>query len=514
MNVADVLARSAARSPDRTALLFRGRPVTYAQLDAAVDGAAAGLAGLGVGPGDRVAFLVGNVPEFVLSLYGTWRAGAVGVPLNVMLTSDEIAGILADAGARAVVVEMGYLPTVLGARDRLPELAHVLVVTGPPVPPGTRSFEEALSGAGDVDPSRAERRADDLALIQYTSGTTANPKGAMLTHGNLAANLEQMKAVPTAATEDDVVLAVLPLFHIYGLNAILGTALEAGATTVLVERFDPQETLQLVERHGVTILPGAPPMFSAWLALPDAAPTAFRSVRLALSGAAPLPPEVQEGFPQRFGIPLWDSYGLTEAAPAVTTSALGEQPRPGSIGLPLPGLEVRLVDEEGGDVEEGDPGEIVVRGPNVFRGYWKREEDTRATLLGGEWLRTGDVAVRDEDGYLCLVDRKKDLIIVSGFNVYPKEVEEVLIRHPAVQEVGVVGIPDPRTGEAVKAMVVLGPGTAATIQELTDFAAKSLARFKVPREIEVVAQLPRLLTGKVLRRALRGEEPLRQPMEG
>jgi long-chain acyl-CoA synthetase len=506
MSVADALSRSAGRVPDRTALLFRGRPVTFAQLNAAVDRAAAGLAGLGLEPGDRVAFLVGNVPEFVLSLYGTWRAAAVGVPLNVMLTSDEVAGILADAGAKAVVVEMGYLPTVLGARDRLPELAHVLVVTGPPVPPGTRSFEEALAGVGD--PPTGERADDDLALIQYTSGTTANPKGAMLTHGNLMANIEQMKAVPTTMTQDDVVLGVLPLFHIYGLNAILGSALEAGATTVLVERFDPQETLQLVERYGVTVLPGAPPMFSAWLALPDAAPTAFRSVRLALSGAAPLRAEVQEGFREGFGVPVWDSYGLTEAAPAVATTALGTELRAGSIGLPLPGLEVRLVDDQGEDVEEGDPGEIVVRGPNVFLGYWNREEDTRATILEGGWLRTGDVAVRDEDGYLFLVDRKKDLVIVSGFNVYPKEVEEVLIRHPAVQEVGVIGIPDPRTGEAVKAMVVLEPGTSATTQELADFAARSLARFKIPREIEVVPELPRLPTGKVLRRALRGEEIL------
>ncbi len=506
MNLAEVLALSAARVPDRPAVVFRSRPLSYAQLDGAVNRAAAALAALGVGPGDRVAFLVGNVPEYVVALYGTWRAGAVGVPLNVMLTSDEVGPILADAGAKAVIAEMAYLPTVLAARSGIPDLEHVLVVAGPPVPPGTTSFEEALAHAGD--PPSADRAEDDLALIQYTSGTTARPKGAILTHGNLLANLEQMEAVPTAMKGDDVVLAVLPMFHIYALNAILGAAVRAGATTVLVERFEPQEILQLIERHGVTVLPGAPPMFSAWLELPEGGREAFRSVRMAVSGAAPLAPEVQQGFRERFGVPVWDSYGLTEAAPAVTTSALGEEPRSGSIGLPLPGVEVRLVDDEGQDVEEGDPGEIVVRGPNVFGGYWNKDEDTEAALLEGEWLRTGDVAVRDEDGYLYLVDRKKDLVIVSGFNVYPKEVEEVLVAHPAVLEAGVIGIPDSRTGEAVKALVVLEPGASATEQELRDHAAKSLARFKVPKVIEIVAALPKLATGKVLRRALRGEEIL------
>jgi long-chain acyl-CoA synthetase len=248
-------------------------------------------------------------------------------------------------------------------------------------------------------------------------------------------------------------------------------------------------------------------MYSAWLQLPEGREPVFESVRVALSGAAPLPPGVSVAFRERFGVTIWDSYGLTEAGPGVTTSAGGD-PRPGSIGRPLPGVEIRLVDEAGHDAEADDPGEIVVMGPNLFAGYWGRERESKEAFLEGGWLRTGDVAVRDDDGYLYLVDRKKDLIIVSGFNVYPAEVEEVLVRHPAVAEAAVVGMPDERTGEAVRALVVLREGAAATPEEVTDFARTYLARFKIPKVLEIVPALPKHATGKVLRRAVRGEELL------
>ncbi len=352
---------------------------------------------------------------------------------------------------------------------------------------------------------------DGLALIQYTSGTTADPKGAMLTHDQLIANMDQMEHVPSMKIlADDVVLLVLPLFHIYALNVILGMSIRGGATAVLVERFEPGGSLDLIERHGVTLLPGAPPMYVEWLDEPEGRRSAFDSVRMAVSGAAPLAAEVLQRFRQRFGVTIWDSYGLTEAGPAVTSNAAGPEARPGSIGLPIPGLEVRLVEEREGkleDVEEGDPGEILVRGPAVFRGYWRKPEATATTLVDG-WLRTGDVAYRDEDGYLFLVDRTKDLIIVSGFNVFPKEVEEALARLPQVAEAAVIGIPDPRTGEAVKAMVVLNEGATTTPESLADGVSQFLARFKVPKEIEIVSEIPRHPTGKILRRALRGEEVL------
>ncbi len=504
-NVADLVRRAAERAGSRPALLFRGRPVSHAGLDERVDRVAAALAGMGIRPGDRVALLLGNVPEFVYAFYGALRAGAVVAPLNVMLTAHELGYILADAGARAIVAEIGYLPSILAVRDRLPGLELVLVVGGPPAPPGTVSFEEALGRAGN--PPDTAAGGDDLAVIAYTSGTTAQPKGAMLSHRNLLANLEQTAAVPALASrEDDVVLVVLPLFHIYALNAVLGPTIDAGGAAVLVERFDPAETLDLVERHGITVLPGAPPMFQAWLALEGDARD-LSSVRLAVSGAAPLPGEVLEAFRERFGVTIWEGYGLTESAPAVSSNAAGPVAKPNSIGLPLPGVEVRLVDERGEDVEEGDPGEIVVRGPNVFRGYWGRQGESEA-VLRGQWLRTGDVAYRDEDGYLFIVDRVKDLIIVSGFNVFPKEVEEALAAHPKVAEAAVVGVKDERTGEAVKALVVLNPGTNATEEELIDWCRVSLARFKCPRAVEFVDELPKHATGKVLRRALRGEEVL------
>ncbi len=502
MNVADLVRDAAEAYPAKAALVFHGRSITFGELDERVDLAAAALAGLGVGKGDRVALLAGNVPEFAYALYGTMRAGAVACPLNVMLTPEEIAYILADAGAGAVVTDLSSLAGLLSIRDRLALLHTVVVIGGPPAPPGTVSFEEIVSAG--ADPPAVQTDADDLAVIAYTAGTTASPKGAMLTHGNLAANIDQMMSVPALAeAEDDVALLALPLFHIYAMNVILGLGIRTGATAVLVERFDPAETLALVEREKVTVLFGAPPMFAGWLALAEAGPVPdVSSVRIAVSGAAPLPGDVLERFRERFGVTIWEGYGLTESSPAVTTNALGQEAKPNSIGLPLPGLEVRLVDEHGEDVEEGDPGEIWVRGPNVFAGYWNRPEETSEVLTEG-WLRTGDVAYRDEDGYLFIVDRKKDLIIVSGFNVFPKEVEEALERHPAVAEAAVVGIADERTGEAVQAWVVPEEGRSVSPDELQDFLHGYLARFKVPKDVQVVEELPHHVTGKVLRRVLR-----------
>lgn len=339
---------------------------------------------------------------------------------------------------------------------------------------------------------------DDLAVLAYTSGTTAEPKGAMLTHGNLLSNHDMIRAVPALAeAESDVVLAALPLFHIFGL-ATLGLALREGGTAVrgaVRSGCHPRARA----RHRVTVLPGAPPMFQAWLApgAPD-----LSSVRLAVSEAAPLPAAVLEAFRDRFGITIWEGYGLTETSPAVTTTALGDEARPGSIGLPLPGVEVRLVHEHGSEVEEGDPGQIVVRGPNVFAGYWRRPAETEAAFRDG-WLLTGDVAYRDDDGYLHIVDRTKEVIIVSGFNVFPKEVEDAIALHPEVAECVVLGVPDGRTGEAVKALVVARPDETLTEDEVLDRCRDSLARFKWPRHIEVVDSLPKHVTGKVLRRALR-----------
>ena len=325
----------------------------------------------------------------------------------------------------------------------------------------------------------------------------------MLTHGNLTANLDQILANPARPDGvDDVALAVLPLFHVFGLNALLGLTLRVGGTVVLVERFDPHSTLAAVAEHGVTVLSGVPTMWAAWAGLRDAAPDAFATVRYAVSGAAPLDPATRRAVRDRFGLDLTEGYGLTEASPAVT-SGLGHDAPDGSIGVPLPGVEVRLVDSEGEDALVGDPGEIWVRGPNVFPGYWDDPEATAGALTPDGWLRTGDTAVVDDAGFLCLVDRTKDVIIVSGFNVFPGEVEDVLAAHPAVEAAAVVGVPHPHSGEAVRAYVVVREGCHVDEDALIDHAGRHLARYKCPSSVTFVDELPHGLTGKLLRRALR-----------
>jgi len=499
-SMADMLARGAAEDPAAAALVGGDGTVTYRELLDRVSRASGALADLGVSRGDRVALLLGTTPQFVEALLGAWRLGAVVSPLNVMLTPDEVGYVLADAQANVVVTDRSFLPAVLAVRDRLAELAHVVVVRGRS-PRRTESYEKLLARASTPPTKPVE--ASDLALLAYTAGTTANPKGAMLTHGNLMANLDQMSKVPALhEAEDDVVLLALPLFHIYALNVVLGTILREAATAVLVERFEPVATLELVERHRVTILFGAPPMFAAWLRAAEERSFDLSSVRLAVSGAAALPGGVLRAFRDRFGVPIWEGYGLTETGPALTTTALGEDARPDSIGLALPGVDLRLVDEHGEDVEDGDPGEIVVRGPNVFAGYWRKPEETKAAFRDG-WFRTGDVAYRDEDGYLHIVDRTKDLVIVSGFNVFPKEVEDVIVAHPNVVECTVIGVPDERSGEAVKALVVPATGATLTSAEVLEHCRRRLARFKWPKEVDIVTELPRHVTGKVLRRRLR-----------
>ncbi|MCA1831969.1 MAG: long-chain fatty acid--CoA ligase [Actinomycetota bacterium] len=503
MNLSELVRESAARLPEKAALIFRGQPIKYAEIEREVERAAAGLIALGVTPGDRVGVLVHNVPHFVYAFYGLLRAGAVMVPLNTMFTGEEIGTILTDSETRVVIAAEPYARLIDGIRDTLPMLEHVVVVGAGPV--GTITWEQMVgSGRG---PAAVATGDDDLACLAYTSGTTGTPKGAMLSHRNLLANIEQMSNTPMLAeNEDDVILLVLPLFHIYAMNVILGLTLKVGATALIMERFDPVSSLEHVEKHSVSVLFGAPPMFIAWLNTPGVERYDLSKVRLAVSGAAPLPAAVLEEFERRLGITIWEGYGLTETSPAVTSNVMGSVAKPGSIGKPLPGVEVRIVDEDGDDVEEGDPGELVVRGPNVFGGYWRQQEASDAVFMDG-WFRTGDIGYADADGYIFLIDRSKDLVIVSGFNVYPREVEEVLVRHPKVAEAAVIGVPHPYTGEAVKAICALRPGVSASEEEVIEFCGRSLARFKCPQSVEFVDELPHHVTGKVLRRALREGTP-------
>lgn len=498
-NAAGPLRESAARAGEHAALIHQDRPISYAALDERADKVTASLAALGIRKGDRVALMVQNIPAFVEVYYGILRSGAVAVPMNVGYTSDEVAHILSDAEARAIVIAEPFCGVIDGLRDTLAMLDHVIVVGSARM--GSQSYDQFLALNGT--PVDAECAEDDLACLVYTSGTTGRPKGAMLSHGNLLANLHQMSQVPLLAAEgSDIVLLVLPLFHIYALNVCLGLTIREAATAVLLERFDAAGSLEQIERHGVTVLYGAPPMYTAWLNTPGVEDRDLGTVRLAVSGAAALPASVMEAFRDRLGVTIWEGYGLTETSPVLTSNAMGDEAKPGSIGRALPGIDLRLVDGSGDDVAEGDPGEIVVRGPNIFRGYWRRDQDTKEAFRSG-WFHTGDVAYRDADGYLFIVDRKKDLIIVSGFNVYPREVEEVLYRHPKIAEAAVVGVAHPYSGEAVKAVIVLNDGESSTEEEIDGFCRRHLARFKCPSVIEFVSELPHTVTGKVLRRALR-----------
>jgi long-chain acyl-CoA synthetase len=485
-NLADLVRDAATATPDKPALVFHGETLTWAQLDARVSAAARGLLALGAETGDRVAVHLGNTPEFPVVYFGALRAGLVALPVNTGYTADELAHVLGDSGARVVVTTSTNADAV-----RAVDADVALVVAG------SASYDDLVASTGDLD---SVGGGEDLAVVLYTSGTSGRPKGAMLTHRALLANLEQTSRIdPPVVAHDDVVLLVLPLFHVFGLNAALGSVAWHGATGVLAERFDPVDTLELLRRHAVTNVVGAPPMYVAWSMLPDVG-DAFSTVRLALSGAAPLPPDVLHRILDVTGHHVFEGYGLTETAPVLTTTLMSEVAKAGSIGRPVPGVELRLLDERGQPVEEGDPGEVVVRGANLFSGYWP---DGAEGPDGDGWLGTGDVAVLDDDGDLHLVDRRRELILVSGFNVYPREVEEAIARHADVEEVAVIGIAHPYTGESVKALVVLRPGGRLTADEVVAHCATSLARFKCPTAVEFVPELPHSATGKVSKGRLR-----------
>jgi long-chain acyl-CoA synthetase len=484
---------------DAVALISRGQETTYGTLREQVAAVRGGLVGLGMQPGDRLAILAGNNWYFVVSYLAALGAGMVAVPLNPLAPAPELEYELATTGARAVVLGSAAA-AACGALDRasIPDLEIVIVTSG--VDHGDATVLDDLI-AGEPAPI-VDRSTDDLAVLMFTSGTVGAPRAAMLTHGNLLANLDQIQHSPGRHQDgDDVVFGLLPMFHIFGLNVMLDLSLQSGSTVLLIERFDPSSAVEAVERHEVTVMSGPPTMWSALSSLGDVS-SSFRSVRTAVSGAAKLSSEVVAAVRDNLGLSLAEGYGLTETAPVVTSSTGTEAPV-GSIGPVLPGIEMRLVDSDNEDALVGDSGEILVRGPNVFTGYWNDPEATRAALTDDGWLRTGDVGVVDDDGFVYLVDRAKDLIIVSGFNVFPAEVEDVLVEHPSIDRAAVVGVPHPHTGEAVKAYVVLAEGHPAEEDDIITFCADRLARYKCPSKVMFVDDLPSNVTGKVLRRALR-----------
>jgi long-chain acyl-CoA synthetase len=515
-HLAELLASAAVEAPDRVAIVepATGRRVTWSALDADVDRVAGGLDRIGLVAGYRVVLALGNRVELVVAYLATLRAGLVAVPVNPRSTTGEMVRLLADCGARAVVADAGTVTTVrqavAGLEDALSAadqdlrartvVPRVVVVAAPSVP-GELPFEElAVDGGTDLPTGSDPER---LAVLLYTSGTSGTPRAAMLTHRALLANIEQVAAVePAMITGDDVVLGVLPLFHVYGLNAVLGQVLRRRARLVLLDGFDVEDSLRVIAAERVTVLPVAPPVFAYWQAVPDLGGR-LQGVRLVLSGSAPLSGELVAGFTERTGIEVHQGYGLTEAAPVVTSTLRSPHPKPGSVGAALPGIELRLVDESGHPPDGDDAGEILVRGRNLFSGYWP-DGDGGPDAEG--WYATGDVGFLDADGDLFLVDRLRDLVIVSGFNVYPSEVEDVIAEVEGVAEAAVIGTPHPRTGEAVVAYVTPEPA-ADTAEELAarvrEHCAVRLARFKQPSEVHVVDQLPHTVTGKVAKGRLR-----------
>jgi long-chain acyl-CoA synthetase len=488
-NLFALLEQVTADYPDRNAVRMDDLVLTYPQLRDAAGRMSTLLAAHGVEPGDRVGLMLPNVPAFPIAFYGALGAGAVVVPMNPLLKSREVGYYLSDSGARVVLAWHSALAEAAkGAADAGAEAIGV----------ETPDMSGLLDGH-DAAQSLAGRADDDDAVILYTSGTTGKPKGAELTHAGLVRNAELTARTLLKNEPDDVTMGCLPLFHVFGLTCGLNATIAAAGTLTLLPRFDPAKALEIIQRDAVTIFEGVPTMYAAMLHLPDADPAQTATLRVCVSGGASLPVEILRGFEEKFGCMILEGYGLSETSPVASFNHPHLVRKPGSIGTPIEGVQMRLIDDEFRTVPAGEIGEIAIRGHNVMKGYWGKPEATAEAIRDG-WFRTGDVARVDEDGYYYIVDRKKDLIIRGGYNVYPREIEEVLHEHPAVAEVAVIGLPHPDLGEEIGAAVTLKPGASATPAELIMFARDRVAAYKYPRRLWLVDELPKGPTGKILRR--------------
>ncbi len=529
-----LLAEAARRFPHQVGAEFLGKRLPYAELWQETRRFAAALTSLGLQKGDRVAVMLPNSPQFMIAFYGTLLAGGVVVNTNPLYTPRELAHQLKDSGARFLVLldllwpryaEIAdEVPTerviTTGVQDYLPfpkNLLYPLLMkrqgkwTELPEDPRRRDWRTLLRETPPFEPED-EPTPDELALLQYTGGTTGTPKGAMLSHRNLMANVHQVLAwAPGLEPGKEVMLGVLPFFHVYGMTVAMNFGVALGAKIVLLPRFEVHQVVQAIERHRVTLFPGVPTMYVAFNTFPGIEKRNIRTIKVCISGAAPLPVEVQERFEALTGAKLVEGYGLSEASPVTHCNPIYGERKKGSIGLPLPGVDAKVVTPEFADLPQGEAGELAVKGPNVMLGYWNRPEETKATLVDG-WLLTGDIARMDEEGFFYIVDRKKDMIIAGGYNIYPREIEEVLYQHEAVKEAAVAGVPDPYRGETVKAYVVLKEEYKGKVTEkdLEAFARERLAAYKVPKLWEFRDELPKTAVGKILRRTLREEEIKKQ----
>ncbi|MPY35511.1 long-chain fatty acid--CoA ligase [Streptomyces adustus] len=491
-NLAAVLVESARTGGDRIAVRQDDTTLTYAQLDDASARLASLLRDRGVRPGDRVALVMPNVSLFPVVYYGILRAGAAVVPMNPLLKAREAAFTLRDSGARAVLVHPLFAEEVAKAAT---EVGAECLVTDAEVFDGLLRAAEPMAEV-------VERAADDTAVILYTSGTTGTPKGAELTHRNLLSNAVTTRETLIRIRPDDVLFGGLPLFHAFGQTCALNAAVSAGATLTLLPRFEPARALEIMHRDRVTVFLGVPTMYTALLQTGVPAGHDLSPLRVAISGGASLPVEVLHGFERDFDVTVLEGYGLSETSPVAVFNPPDRPRKAGSIGLPIRGVEVRLVADDGSTVAPGEVGEIAIRGENVMKGYWNRPEATEDAVRGG-WFHSGDLARVDEDGYYFIVDRKKDLIIRGGYNVYPREIEEVLYEHPAVAEAAVVGVPHQVHGEEIAAVVTLRQDGADTSADaLRDFVKERVAAYKYPRIVTFTDALPKGATGKILKREI------------
>ena len=529
-----LLDEAAAHYPHRKAIIFQNTTLTYAQLQHKAEVFAAALRRQGIQPGDRVAVMLPNLPQTVVVFWGIMKAGAVAVMTNPLYMETEIVHHMQDAGVKALVMLDLLWPRIEPLRDRLP--VETYIVTGiaealsfplnwlyrfkswrekkqASIPfEGNKlvrwadmfNSDERLSPTAEEAPT-----ADSLALLQYTGGTTGLPKGVMLTHANLGTNCRQIIAVLCEGPQNHhIFVGLLPFFHVYGMMAGIIIPAALAATALPLPRYVPQDVLKLIQKHKPTIFPGAPSVYGSLMQQKDLPSYDLHSIRICISGSAPLSQEHFRRFQEITGATLIEGYGLTEASPITHINPLqSSNQKIGSIGMPLPSTEARIVDMEGGSLTlpPGKMGELVVRGPQVMQGYWNRPDETASALRNG-WLYTGDLGTMDEQGYFHIMDRKKDMVIVAGYNVYPREVDEVLLEHPLIHEAVAVGINDPARGESLKAYVVLQPGATLTRAEVIAWCRAKLAGYKVPRHVEFRDSLPKTIVGKVLRRALRAED--------
>jgi long-chain acyl-CoA synthetase len=487
-NLAEILATTVEQHSDQIAVELDDIKLNYAVVDQASARAAGLLRAAGIGPGDRVGIMLPNVPYFPFLFFGAMRLGAVVVPMNPLLKQREVAFHLDNSGASTIVAWHQFEEAATsGAADAK---AEVIVVE-----PG--KFEERL-GAAEPVTDITDRADDDTALILYTSGTTGTPKGAELTHGNLRAAAE-IAVELVDADESSVTLGALPLFHVFGLTSGLNSAVQAGGTITLLPRFSPIKALEIVQRDGVTTLLGVPTMYAAMLHEEGAEAYDTSGLDLCVSGGAAMPVEILRAFEEKFECTILEGYGLSETCGIASFNRPDRERKAGSIGIPVPGVDMKVVDDDGNEVAQGEVGEILIRGPVVMKGYWERPDATAETLSDG-WMRTGDMARVDEEGYYFIVDRKKEMIIRGGFNIYPRELEEVLYEHPAVREAAVVGLPDESLGEEVGAAVALKAGESVEPSELRAYMKERVAAYKYPRVVWIVDDLPKGPTGKILKR--------------